>query len=236
VALFSFEIDPHRILGVTPQATLAEIREAYRQKAKVHHPDAGGEDWAFRIVVQAYEMLSSARVARATHAEPERPARSATAAPRLKPKPSPETVHQGIRDSDVEPAQLVALELLCVRYLWDDADYLWLTQRVPDEERFLSCSLNLSWPDQTSLAGAGPISDHAATITILQEIFDHMIITSRAVSSRARVEDDRFGGWLSYSSFDRAWKAVTTIHELLRSRGLGLRQWSRDLFIPRGWR
>ncbi len=55
--LFTFEIDPHRILGVTPQATLAEIRDAYRQKAKVHHPDAGGEDWAFRIVVQAAGLL-----------------------------------------------------------------------------------------------------------------------------------------------------------------------------------
>ena len=63
-----------------------------------------------------------------------------------------------------------------------------------------------------------------------------MIITTRVVTSRSRVEDDRFAGWLSYSNFDRAWKSVNTMHELLRSRGLGLRQWSRDLFIPRGWR
>jgi hypothetical protein len=236
VPLFSFEIDPHRILGVTPQATLAEIREAYRAKAKIHHPDAGGEDWAFRILVQAYEMLSSARVARATHAEPERPSRSSTAAPRAKPKPGAESVHQGIHDSDLEPGRLVALELLCVRYLWDDADYLWITQRAPDEERFLSCNLNLSWPDQSSLRASAPITEHATTIAVLQEIFDQMIITSRAVSSRARAEDDRFAGWLSYSSFDRAWKAVNTIHQLLKSRGMGLRQWSRDLFIPRGWR
>ena len=36
--------------------------------------------------------------------------------------------------------------------------------------------------------------------------------------------------------FDRAWKAVNSLHELLLARGLGLRQWSRDLFIPRSWR
>ncbi len=43
---------------------------------------------------------------------------------------------------------MVAVEHLCVRYLWDDAAYLWLTQKQSDEERFLSCSLNLIWPDQ----------------------------------------------------------------------------------------
>jgi hypothetical protein len=235
VAQFSFDIDPHKVLGVTSQATLGEIREAYRHKAKIHHPDAGGEDWAFRILVQAYEILCSARVARATRVEPPVAPQSPTAATRPKPRPGAEAVHQGIRDTGIDPTKIVAVELLCVRFLWDDADYLWLTQRAPDEERFLSCNLNLSWPDQTSTQ-AEPITDPSAMVTILQEIFDHMIITSRVVSSRSRVQDDRFGGWLSYSSFDRAWGAVNTMHKLLRSRGLGLRQWSRDLFIPRGWR
>jgi DnaJ domain len=70
VSLFSFEIDPHKVLGVTASATLQEIRDAYKQKAKRYHPDAGGEEWSFRILVQAYEMLSSARVARARPVAP----------------------------------------------------------------------------------------------------------------------------------------------------------------------
>jgi hypothetical protein len=70
----------------------------------------------------------------------------------------------------------------------------------------------------------------------LHEVYDQMIISTRAVASRSRAEDDRFAGWLAYSNFDRTWKAVNTLHQMLRSRGLGLHQWSRDLFIPRGWR
>ncbi|MFI5455165.1 MAG: J domain-containing protein [Isosphaerales bacterium] len=231
--LFSFELDPHKVLGLTPHATLGEIREAYRHKAKKYHPDAGGEEWAFRILVQAYEMLSSARIARATRDEPT--ARDQQA-PRGRPERSSESVHSGIHDHDVLESRILGVELLCVRYLWDDADYLWLTQRTPDEDRFLSCNLNLSWPDPPAADRDAAPDDRAAIIAALNDIFDHMIITTRVAASRSRTQDDRFGGWLSYSNFDGAWKAVNSLHELARSRGLGLRQWSRDLFIPRGWR
>ena len=61
---FSFELDPQKVLGVSGEATLEEIRAAYREKAKRYHPDAGGEDWTFRILAQSYEILSTARVAR----------------------------------------------------------------------------------------------------------------------------------------------------------------------------
>ena len=36
--------DPYAVLGVTSQATAAEIKSAYRQLVKQHHPDAGGDD------------------------------------------------------------------------------------------------------------------------------------------------------------------------------------------------
>jgi hypothetical protein len=233
MALFSFELDPHSVLGVSPRATLAEIREAYRQKAKKYHPDAGGEDWSFRILVQAYEMLSTARVVRATREEPSpRP----PDVPRARPEPKSETVHGGIHDRDIHPSRVLAVELLCVRYLWEEADYLWLMQRAADEDRFLSCNLNMSWPDAAAADRDADPGDRPSVVTALNEIFDHMIIGTRALTSRSRVQDDRFGGWLAYSNFDRAWKAVNSMHELLRARGLGMRQWSRDLFIPRGWR
>ena len=57
-----------------------------------------------------------------------RPSRTST---RRDPRPerTSESVHSGIHDTGVDPSHIVAVELLCVRYLWDDAEYLWLTQR-----------------------------------------------------------------------------------------------------------
>jgi hypothetical protein len=237
LASFTFEIDPHAVLGVTPDASLEHIREAYRRKSKMYHPDVGGEEWAFRVLVQSYEVLSTARVRRATRAEPTgRPGRTADAtAPGRSFEPSAETVRGGFHDDDMPAGRLVAVEHLCVRYLWDDAAYLWLSQKPSDEERFLSCSLNMTWPDQNQ-SGLGLQDEEADKIIAdLGEIFDHMVVSTRVVTARRHAEDRQFAGWLSYSSFDRSWKALKCLHEAIRSRDLGLRQWSRDLFIPKKW-
>ena len=229
----SFDIDPHAVLGVPESASLEQIREAYHRKSKALHPDVGGEEWAFRVLVQSYEMLSTARVRRAALAETEG---TRTVPPVARAgEPSSETLRGGIHDKTVAPRLLIAVEHLCVRYLWDDAAYLWLVQKKSDEERFLSCSLNLSWPDQVE--GALLSEREAAPIVAsLSEIFDHMVVTTRAITSRSHIDVRQFGGWLSYSSFDRSLKALKVLHEAARSRGLGLRQWSRDLFIPKNWK
>lgn len=56
--------DFYKILGVRPNATLAEIKRAYREKAKLLHPDLTGDSSsqnAFNEVVQAYRVLSDMR-------------------------------------------------------------------------------------------------------------------------------------------------------------------------------
>jgi DnaJ domain len=249
VSFFSFELDPKQVLGVGTEATLDEIRAAYREKAKRYHPDKGGEDWTFRVLSQAYEMLSTARVARASSRdgaprapEPQpqpRPtphAQTHAYADRPRPERQTESSHAGIFDHETPRSRLVAVELLCIRYLWDDADYLWLTQRVPDEDRFLSCNLTMSWPDENAAARSLSHDEHETILASLKETFDHVTVATRVVSSRSRVLDDQFSGWLAYSNFDRAYKAVGVLHEALKSRGMGMRQWSRDLFIPRSRR
>jgi len=231
VSQFSFEIDPLKVLGVPADATIEQIREAYRAKAKRYHPDTGGEDWVFRILSQSYELLCSARVVRAAHFEAAPP----PAAARPRREPSAETVHSGIHDKEVDPARVVAVEHLCVRYLWDDASYLWLGQAVPEEQRFLSCSLNISWPDGARIDPRADIPGAEGIVAELGEIFDATIIGTRVINSRTHIDDGRFAGWLSYSSFDRSWKALQALHQSLRRNGLGMRQWSRDLFLPRAW-
>lgn len=50
--------DACEMLGVGPDASPAEIRQAYRTKAFETHPDHGGTDGAFAAVSSAYELLT----------------------------------------------------------------------------------------------------------------------------------------------------------------------------------
>ena len=47
------------ILGVSKSATKAEIKKAFRTKAKKHHPDKGGDEKTFKKINEAYEVLSN---------------------------------------------------------------------------------------------------------------------------------------------------------------------------------
>lgn len=45
-------------LGISQDATPAQIKAAYRKQAAKHHPDHGGDVEAFRWIKQAYDVLS----------------------------------------------------------------------------------------------------------------------------------------------------------------------------------
>lgn len=51
----------YRILGLSPSAPWEEIERAYRRKAKVHHPDHGGDEDAMRTLNEAYSRLKRLR-------------------------------------------------------------------------------------------------------------------------------------------------------------------------------
>jgi molecular chaperone DnaJ len=63
--------DLYAVLGVTPAASLAELRRAYRRLALAHHPDRAGPGSApvFARIAEAYRMLSdpTARAAYDAH-------------------------------------------------------------------------------------------------------------------------------------------------------------------------
>jgi curved DNA-binding protein len=63
------------VLGVSSLSTPDEIRVAFRDAAKRAHPDSGGDEAAFRQIVQAYERL------RNPEDEPAAPAAAAPDAP-----------------------------------------------------------------------------------------------------------------------------------------------------------
>lgn len=50
-----------QLLGLTPQATIPEIRAAFRQRALVTHPDRGGDPDAFRALRHAHDEALARR-------------------------------------------------------------------------------------------------------------------------------------------------------------------------------
>ncbi len=224
----SLQISPHAVLGVANDASLQQIRDAYRSQAKKYHPDAGGEEWAFRILVQAYEILSHARVLRAASVEADqRPT------PRAPAGWTHEKVRPGVQDEAVDPARVVAIESLWIRY---EDEYIQFHQAVPAQERFLSCSLNITWPDP-ALADFQCSDQNALMIlTALEAAFKAMRVRTDAVSSGSNVEQHQFSGWLSYPDIRRATAAFESLQMDLHARGLSIKQWTRDMIIPRDWR
>ena len=47
----------YKVLGLSPSSTWAEVERAYRSKAKIHHPDKGGDEDAMRVLNDVYSRL-----------------------------------------------------------------------------------------------------------------------------------------------------------------------------------
>jgi len=53
--------DYYKILGVAKDCTETEIKKAYRKESLIHHPDKGGDEEKFKLVVEAFTVLSDSQ-------------------------------------------------------------------------------------------------------------------------------------------------------------------------------
>lgn len=51
----------YKMLGISPSAPWEEVERAYRTKAKIHHPDKGGDEDAMRALNDAYSRIKKLR-------------------------------------------------------------------------------------------------------------------------------------------------------------------------------
>lgn len=52
-------LDPYEVLGINPEASEDEIRSAWREAARTHHPDAGGDAEIFKRAQWAFDAIAS---------------------------------------------------------------------------------------------------------------------------------------------------------------------------------
>src|SRR5262249_58758970 len=102
---------------------------------------------------------------------------------------------RGVTEPSADPARVVDVEKLSVRY---QADHIWLISEHAREDRYLSCSLNLTWPAPGLPTPPAAIPDHSRILHDLEAAFHSVAATTRAGEARSAVVDDRFTGWPSY--------------------------------------
>lgn len=52
-------MDPYKVLEVEPSATQEDIKMAYKRASMKCHPDKGGDEEQFKLVQDAYNILSN---------------------------------------------------------------------------------------------------------------------------------------------------------------------------------
>jgi len=214
----SFSLDPRTVLGVSPGASLDEIHEAFRSKSKKHHPDLGGDEWAFRMVARAYDMLKT--TGGTSPLEPWATSSSYASEPE-------NTV------VDTDDFRVIEVELIWIRFAQDGST--WPGSSSEDSEATLSVCLVISWPTPHLVARAVGLSNASEILHALIDLFEKLRGSGSVITGRSRIEDGQFVGWLSYPDVLRSQDAFLALRSSLRDRGLNVKLRTVDERIPFTW-
>jgi DnaJ domain len=223
----SFSLDPRTVLGVTSEASLDEIHEAFRSKSKKHHPDLGGDEWAFRMVTRAYEVLKT------TSSMPSKPWEGDSqfdTRPERQPDENGEANRYGASSREL---RVVDIELIWTRFESDTAARQLSSSE--ESEGTLSVCLVISWPAPHLVTRVAELSAAGEILHDLIDLYERHHGSSTVLAGRSRIEDGRFVGWLSYPTVLAAQDAFLSLRSTLQTHGLTVKLQTVDERVPFAW-
>jgi hypothetical protein len=260
--LHHFQFSPRTILGVGPEASADEIRDAFREKSKKHHPDLGGDEWAFRMVVRAYEVLKSTAGGLdggdgvEVDVDPTAPVASGSSWSRpwaqagpfgqgwfsFGSEPESESVATAAEPEEEEAAATQTVPPSAFQTV--DAELIWLRFEIPrkpdlepsdeSDHSTLSVCIVVSWPVKSLVARTAEFVGAGETLHHVMKAFERLD-HGAALAVRKRIEDGQFVGWVSYPDVVAAQSAFLGFRDALAGNGLSVRLQTRDETIPQNW-
>ena len=260
-----FSLDPRSVLGVSSDASMEEIDKAYRAKSKKHHPDLGGDEWAFRIVARSFEILKSTagsigeKPSYATAVVPDPsswsgrngteaggPSTTASAWSGGGSYPGA-TRFNGVETATDEGPSFPLKEVSPspVEFQTVEAELIWIrfafagTPAAPldqeESQTTLSVCMVISWPKAPFITRAVQFADAPETLHHVIDSFELLRNQAPTLASRSRIEDGQFVGWLSYPDVVQAMMGYESLKNTLSSHHIQIELRTRDEQIPQEW-